>query len=198
MSDGVCTFAIRTSATPYFVSFATPLLYLLPPHIEYTCHLPPNLKSESLQSIQQVGRQFVMKEMMADEQVDLGGVTKPVRWSRSTMEGLSLHNVYMRDFGSAASCKDHMAQCQQSQVCDFSAFWKIFSFVTFLCQTFIPQHFWQIPKCKCSGACNCENLSDLLHNNCSLAPSSFNCDHCKKSFANDKNLARHVEKFHRG
>ena len=99
---------------------------------------------------------------------------------------------------SAASCKDHMAQCQQSQVCDFSAFWKIFSFVTFLCQTFIPQHFWQIPKCKCSGACNCENLSDLLHNNCSLAPSSFNCDHCKKSFANDKNLARHVEKFHRG
>ena len=31
-----------------------------------------------------------MKEMMADEQVDLGGVTKSVRWSRSTVEGLSL------------------------------------------------------------------------------------------------------------
>ena len=31
-----------------------------------------------------------MKEMMADEQVDLGGGAKSVRWSRSTMEGLSL------------------------------------------------------------------------------------------------------------
>ena len=29
--------AIQTSATPYFVSFATPLLYLLPPHICIIC-----------------------------------------------------------------------------------------------------------------------------------------------------------------
>ena len=30
---GVRIFAIRTSATPYFVSFATPFLCLLPRHI---------------------------------------------------------------------------------------------------------------------------------------------------------------------
>ena len=95
--------------------------------------------------------------------------------------------------------------------------WMIFSFVTFLCltklclcQTFIPQHFWQVAKCKCAGACNCSisstspsrsrlrsaNLSDALEN-CSLTLSSFLCDQCKKSFANSKNLARHVEKFHK-
>ena len=32
-SSGVRIFAIRTSATPYFVSFATSFLYLLPRHI---------------------------------------------------------------------------------------------------------------------------------------------------------------------
>ena len=33
VKNGVRIFAIRTSATPYFVSFATPFLCLLPRHI---------------------------------------------------------------------------------------------------------------------------------------------------------------------
>ena len=36
--DGCVSSAIQTSATPYFVSFATSLLYLLPPHICIICH----------------------------------------------------------------------------------------------------------------------------------------------------------------
>ena len=40
--------------------------------------------------MQYIQQDRVMKEMMVDEQVGMGEVTKPVRWSRSTMEGLSL------------------------------------------------------------------------------------------------------------
>ena len=77
---------------------------------------------------------------------------------------------------------------------------------------FVPQFFWQVANCTtCAGACNCQsesssqsrgrlrsaNLSDAMET-CSLAPTSFVCDHCRKVFANAKNLARHIEKYHKG
>ena len=73
-------------------------------------------------------------------------------------------------------------------------------------------YFWQVANCTtCAGACNCQpesssqsrgrlrsaNLSDVMET-CSLAPTSFVCDHCRKVFANAKNLARHIEKYHKG
>ena len=38
IEGGCVSSAIRSSATPYFVSFATSFLYLLPPHICIICH----------------------------------------------------------------------------------------------------------------------------------------------------------------
>ena len=149
-------------------------------------------------------------EMVCRNQFLLSRDRRARHETKTSSEGSSRCNHCGKVFGSAASCKHHIAQCQKSQVCDFSAFWKIFYL------TFIPQHYWQmpiVPMPKGKGG-NCEqpsisstspprsrlrsaNLSDAL-DNCSLAPSSFLCDQCKKSFVNEKNLVRHYVKFHKG
>ena len=86
-------------------------------------------------------------EMVCRNQFLLSRHRRARHETTTSPEASSRCNHCKKVFGSAASCKEHMAQCQQSQVSDFSDGW-IFSFVTFswltklcLCQTFIPQYF---------------------------------------------------------
>ena len=128
--------------------------------------------------------------------------------AKTTTPEVSTCNLCNKKFASAALCKEHMSQCQASQVDVF------FNFNLLVClqgsaYAFVPQFFWQVANCTtCAGACNCQsesssqsrgrlrsaNLSDAMET-CSLAPTSFVCDHCRKVFANAKNLARHIEKY---